>query len=543
MNFDLVFMNIDFTFLFFGLFSNNLDKNLFTNLNYMAMKTNYFIITLFLLLSVNLQAQFWSDFEDCTGDGAPYPSGGNPWTHWGCGGGTGCSITCSSNYAHNGDYSGLIPGDGTTDAVLDLGNQIFGEWGLEFWVYIPSGKEAYWNLQGVVPIGSGEWIVGNIFFNQDTTNPGVGLIDDTALGEINFNFPHDQWFRIVMNFDFSFGMSLATWQFNVDGIDVVPMGTPFTRFDGTPATSLGGIDFFSISANNELYVDDFIFINGFIDPEPAPQPFTDDMEYENGAPLGDWWSTIEITTTQANSGTRSGLIPDDGTTDVLLNLGNATTGIWDLEFYMFVPSNREAYWNIQGQVPVGAGEWVVGNFFFNQDNANPGVGTIDDTNIGAVSFTFPHDTWFPINMSFNLIQGMSNATWSISVDNNEVLPEETPFTNSNGDIPTSLGGIDFFSISMNNELYLDDFIYSEQQLSTNDYSKTSFRLYPNPSDEIIQIQSNREIINIIIYDIFGKIVLETTTSENINISKLSKGLYFVTIETDTEKGIQKLIKK
>ncbi len=28
------------------------------------------------------------------------------------------------------------------DAVLDLGNKIFGQWGLEFWMYIPAGKTA-----------------------------------------------------------------------------------------------------------------------------------------------------------------------------------------------------------------------------------------------------------------------------------------------------------------------------------------------------------------------------------------------------------------
>ncbi|MFT5249159.1 MAG: hypothetical protein ACI93P_000882 [bacterium] len=47
--------------------------------------------------------------------------------------------------------SGFVSGDGTIQAVLDLGNKIFGEWGIEFWVYIPSGKEAVMSLQGTVP--------------------------------------------------------------------------------------------------------------------------------------------------------------------------------------------------------------------------------------------------------------------------------------------------------------------------------------------------------------------------------------------------------
>jgi len=229
----------------------------------MAMKNFYYFLTILLFFNWNASAQFWSDFEECTGDGDPLVIG-DPWDHWGCAGGPGCSIMCTTQQVNSGNYAGLIPGDETTNPVLDLGNQIFGQWGLEFWMYIPSSKEAYWNLQGVVPIGSGEWSVGNVFFNQDLTNPGVGLIDDTALGPINFNFPHDQWFKVVMNWDLSFGIGVSTWQFKVDGVDVVPFGTPFSNGDDEYPTSLGGINFFSISENNELYLDDFGYQNSFI---------------------------------------------------------------------------------------------------------------------------------------------------------------------------------------------------------------------------------------------------------------------------------------
>ena len=103
--------------------------------------------------------------------------------------------------------SGFVSGDGTIQAVLDLGNKIFGEWGIEFWVYIPSGKEAVMSLQGTVPYEQGNSVVGNIYFNEDLANPTLGIVSDWALGEVSFCFPHDQWFRIVMNWD----ISSATW--------------------------------------------------------------------------------------------------------------------------------------------------------------------------------------------------------------------------------------------------------------------------------------------------------------------------------------------
>ena len=225
------------------------------------MKKNYFLAAILSFAMVSMNAQFTDDMESYT-DGSPIS--GAHWTDWGCGGGPGCAIMSSSAQAQGGSLSGLIPADETTDAVLSLGNKIFGEWGLEFWMYVPSGQEGYFNLQGVVPIGAGEWIVGNIFFNQDNANPGVGLIDDSALGSVNFNFPHDEWFRIVMNWDINLGITAATWQFNVNGVDVLPAGTAFTSADATSPTGLGGFDFFSINANNLYYLDSFIYQDSFL---------------------------------------------------------------------------------------------------------------------------------------------------------------------------------------------------------------------------------------------------------------------------------------
>lgn len=504
------------------------------------MVKKYFFFGVLFLYALNLQAQFTDNMESYT-DGEPI--NGAHWTDAGCGGGEGCSIMASSTKAHGGNLSGLIPGDSTTQAILDLGNKIFGEWGIEFWVYIPSGKEAIMSLQGTVPYEEGNSVVGNIYFNKDLANPTLGIVSDSALGEVSFCFPHDEWFRIVMNWDISSGISLATWQFNVGGVDVLPVGTPYTNEEGVPANKLGGIEFFSNSTDNEMYLDDLTYQDVFTICFPDDFPFTDGMEYANGEPLGDWWvSPIEINTAQSNNGNMSGLIPDDGITDVTLDLGNITSGEWDLEFYMYVPSNKVAYWNIQGYIPSGAGEWVVGNFFFNQDNINPGMGLIDDTHLGDISFDFPHDQWFPVTMYFDLTQGMSNATWGISVDETEVLPEGSPFTNEAGDVPSSLGGLNFFSISTDNLYYLDDIELDERQLGVIENSEINFVIYPNPVNDVLFINSDVMINKVILYDVLGNVIFSTSEANSINTSSLSKGMYFVVVETENEKGVRKLMK-
>jgi len=215
------------------------------------MKKNYFLLAILSFVMVTMNAQWSDNIEE-------YPTGeavdGENFTEWAAGAGYG---TSSDLHAFDGSQSMVVGGDGI-DPVVDLGNKIFGTWFLSFQMYIPTDKEAYMNVQGQVPIGAGEWVIGNWFFNQDLLTPGEGSIDNTALGLVTFEFPHDEWFEVQLNLDISAGISAATVEIKVAGNDVVPAGTAFTSSDGTPASALGGINIYSISPNMEVYFDTFV---------------------------------------------------------------------------------------------------------------------------------------------------------------------------------------------------------------------------------------------------------------------------------------------
>ena len=152
----------------------------------------------------------------------------------------------------------LSPG---TDALLNLGNKTTGKWGLTFDMYIPANKGAYMNLQGKVPVNTsgGEWLVGGLYFG-DGTGSEKGRISYTSLGRIDFDYPNDQWFKMEMNFDISTGIDTATWQFNIDGVEVISAETILPREAGY--TSLGGVNFYSgylLVNMPEYYVDNFCY--------------------------------------------------------------------------------------------------------------------------------------------------------------------------------------------------------------------------------------------------------------------------------------------
>ncbi len=93
----------------------------------------------------------------------------------------------------------------------------------------------------------------------------------------------------------------------------------------------------------------------------------------------------------------------------------------------------------------------------------------------------------------------------------------------------------------------DQAIYSNQQLSTNRFKVANFSIYPNPTNNFINISianKNIEHAKVRMYDSLGKLCKsQNVDNQNsvINIKNLEKGLYFIKIETDKSIETQKII--
>lgn len=180
-----------------------------------------------------------------------------------CFGNETCYIACSTEHSYSGNYSGLVNNLTNTMSFFRAGMN-FNEWGLEFWMYVPSGKDAFFNIQSDAIICPDISAVGDVYFNKDLENGGVGVIEDSVLGDITFSFPHDQWFNVIINVDLAFGIALATWELKVDCEEVIPLETPFVDVNGTPPANYGGLFFSSKTDNSEFYIDDYYFIQGYM---------------------------------------------------------------------------------------------------------------------------------------------------------------------------------------------------------------------------------------------------------------------------------------
>lgn len=84
----------------------------------------------------------------------------------------------------------------------------------------------------------------------------------------------------------------------------------------------------------------------------------------------------------------------------------------------------------------------------------------------------------------------------------------------------------------------------EVNMGIDDLDKATLKLYPNPSSGIVNIAvSDNQIINkIVVNNVLGQTIMTLGNTTMIDISSLSKGNYFITVETDRGKETQRIIK-
>ena len=160
-----------------------------------------------------------------------------------------------------------------------------------------------------------------------------------------------------------------------------------------------------------------------------------------------------VSAAQANSGSQSLEISEAGADDVLLLLGDRTSGNYILKWKMYVPAGSSAYYNIQKfQNQPGATGGFAMQATFNAD----GTGDIDAGATSAATFAYPQGEWFEVYQSIDLdndwirmwVAGETVYEWPISWETGAQTGTK------------QLGAIDFYG-NTGNLYYIDDVLLKE----------------------------------------------------------------------------------
>ncbi|MDA0889528.1 MAG: T9SS type A sorting domain-containing protein [Bacteroidetes bacterium] len=107
--------------------------------------------------------------------------------------------------------------------------------------------------------------------------------------------------------------------------------------------------------------------------------------------------------------------------------------------------------------------------------------------------------------------GYGAGSFTVTDGNGTILASGGVFTDEDGDAFKTGGGV----------------------LAINDLA-SNLAIYPNPVKEVLTIEGNYTSVDV--FDMFGKLVLSSEYTKNINVSTLANGIYMLNITT--EKGIQ-----
>lgn len=165
--------------------------------------------------------------------------------------------------------------------------------------------------------------------------------------------------------------------------------------------------------------------------------------------------SVDISTTQASSGTQSMYVPGDGTSDVVAWFDTIDSGLWKFALDIYVPSGTEAYYNFQRNYSHGDPN-ITNVWAFDVNFLSNGTATIDGGSYGSngvASFTYNTGQWntvehiidFDNDSVYIQINGNpTNAGWTYSFNNNTV--------------PVQCNGINFYSNPnlVNPDYYIDN---------------------------------------------------------------------------------------
>ena len=79
--------------------------------------------------------------------------------------------------------------------------------------------------------------------------------------------------------------------------------------------------------------------------------------------------------------------------------------------------------------------------------------------------------------------------------------------------------------------------------SVEEITANSLNIYPNPANDVLKIETEYEINEIAIYDIYGRRQVAVTPSRQIDVADLTSGVYFIKINTEKGNIVKRFIKQ
>jgi hypothetical protein len=189
-------------------------------------------------------ALFADDFDAYVAGSQLVVQNSTDWRTWSGGSGTGEDPFVSNAYANSGMNSTLIVYN--NDVVKLLGSKTSGVYSMSWQMYIPNGGAGYFNTMGGFAPNPNNWAM-SVDFNVG----GGANLNDIPGAPYAFTYAYDTWHQVEVVVDLD--QDLAEFRFN----GAVIHQWQWTQ--GTKPLRLDANDFWGQTADDEMYIDDYVF--------------------------------------------------------------------------------------------------------------------------------------------------------------------------------------------------------------------------------------------------------------------------------------------
>ncbi|WP_409446113.1 T9SS type A sorting domain-containing protein [Mariniflexile rhizosphaerae] len=165
---------------------------------------------------------------------------------------------------------------------------------------------------------------------------------------------------------------------------------------------------------------------------------------------------------------------------------------------------------------------------------------------GTTSSTFTFDQPVVVNSILALEGAASNVVYTFTPTGGDNPVVEASLVGGAASVDLNWINVTSFTVTTDTGVIMGFDNLSVSSLATlsvtDDYKRQNVLVYPNPVMDILYVKNILNLKTINIYNNLGQLVLQTK-QETIDVSHLSKGMYFLQINTSNGTETKRIIKK
>ena len=270
----------------------------------------------------------------------------------------------------------------------------------------------------------------------------------------------------------------------------------------------------------------------------SAQAIYDDFdEYKVGQFLGVESNGLWTTWSSSPGGSEDTYIVDDqsvspdnsislssgGVIDVVLPLGDHSSGSWTLAFMMRLTDGNGGYFNLLHDFSAAASNWAVQVYFSETGNGYLSVG---GGLIGS-EFVHPVGEWFEVKIDIDVDSDLATLSFD------ELSVFSWTWSDGSTSVSNVVSALNFFPAAPIGEsalYHIDNVSFSEYGMAIDEMHE-EVNVHPNPTTDALFINGIQNSI-LKVYSLLGKLVHTSQLSEYqgvVNCSDWPRGIYFVEI--------------